>query len=681
MKTMLQSNSGAGAIALAIALPALSALAGNTWDGGGGNNNWNTGNNWNPDGVPSYGTATFAGNVRTNVVLDVNYNMNQVSFTGTSPWTLSSSGGSVLSLFDFGGTQAKVENNGSALVDISANITFAANNASPPNPFGEINSINGDLLFSGGTVTVNGSSVNGIKLWGGGRTVTFSNTVSASGKWFGFTTTGGARATISGNVTSGDWYVMNNGTLNLAASGSLTTSAIRLGGDFGNTGNQNQTLSGTFNLTSPTGGQTFGGTINSVSGNTSGNLVIFSANTSGTNTLSGGVFLDSDLRITNAAGGTLVLSGATQDLKNQTLTVGAAGNVTISGTLQQSIGSGKLTKTGNGTLTLTAANTHSGATTVNGGTLLVNGSTASGSAVSIASGATIGGTGTINGTLTVNSGATLAPGVNGTGTLTAANSVTLSGITLMEINRTSSPNADKLNRTGGSLAFGGVLTVTNIGGTLQSGDTFDLFDATSFSGNFSTTNLPPGGAVHWITSQLGVNGPRIFTNNNPTAPAFTLGNQSGTTSTLRILGGKTSPTDADSGDVLTITSVTTPANGTATTDGTNVNYTANVGYTGSDSFNYTVRDNFGGTASGTVNVNVSAATGFNQLSLEVLGGGSVRLTYLGLPGTNYALDWRTNLLLGSWVPVRTNPAAANGSLVFTNTSSEPANFYRTRYVP
>src|SRR5205823_11950038 len=120
-----------------------------------------------------------------------NYSMNQLNWTATSStWTLGSSGGSVLSLFDNGGTQAKVENNSSGLVTINAPITFAANNGSPPDPFGEINAVSGDLTFGTGTLTVNGSSVNGIKLFGSSHVVTFNNTVSSSGKWFGITTGG-----------------------------------------------------------------------------------------------------------------------------------------------------------------------------------------------------------------------------------------------------------------------------------------------------------------------------------------------------------------------------------------------------------------------------------------------------------------------------------------------------------
>jgi len=66
-----------------------------------------------------------------------------------------------------------------------------------------------------------------------------------------------------------------------------------------------------------------------------------------------------------------------------------------------------LTKSGAGTLTLSAANTYIGVTTVSAGTLLISsaGSLASASAVTVANGAAIGGDGTVNGNLTLSSGA------------------------------------------------------------------------------------------------------------------------------------------------------------------------------------------------------------------------------------------------------------------------------------
>ncbi|MFA5711917.1 Ig-like domain-containing protein, partial [Mycolicibacterium sp.] len=68
-------------------------------------------------------------------------------------------------------------------------------------------------------------------------------------------------------------------------------------------------------------------------------------------------------------------------------------------------------------------------------------------------------------------------------------------------------------------------------------------------------------------------------------------------------------TDADK-DPLSVVSVSTPAHGAAVAnaDGT-ITYTPQAGYTGSDSFSYTVSDGRGGTATATVSVTVSAGAG------------------------------------------------------------------------
>jgi hypothetical protein len=63
-------------------------------------------------------------------------------------------------------------------------------------------------------------------------------------------------------------------------------------------------------------------------------------------------------------------------------------------------------------------------------------------------------------------------------------------------------------------------------------------------------------------------------------------------------------TDVD-GDPLIISSVTQPANGTATNNGNNVTYTPNGGFTGMDNFAYTVSDPFGGSDMATVTVTVN----------------------------------------------------------------------------
>jgi len=175
-------------------------------------------------------------------------------------------------------------------------------------------------------------------------------------------------------------------------------------------------------------------------------------------------------------------------------------------------GPATLTKLGAGTLTLNNTNAYTGGTVINGGSVFVNGSLGAGGAVSVAGGATLGGSGVINGTVTVNAGGTIAPGT-GIGILTLSATPTLNGLTLMEINRGAATNADEIVRTGGSLNYGGTLSVTNLGATLQSGDTFKLFTASSFSGSFSGYTLPPlTTGLTWNTGSLASNGTLYVTN-------------------------------------------------------------------------------------------------------------------------------------------------------------------------
>jgi len=141
-----------------------------------------------------------------------------------------------------------------------------------------------------------------------------------------------------------------------------------------------------------------------------------------------------------------------------------------------------------GTLLLNATNTYTGDTTVTNGT--------------------ISGMGVLAGNL-VMLGGTNSPGM-GIGTLTVHGAATLAGTTLMELNRSLSPNSDRLV-VGGTLTFGGVLQVVLGAGAPapQAGDVYQLFNKGSGS-TFAAINLPnlsglPGGLT-WDTSNLMVNG-------------------------------------------------------------------------------------------------------------------------------------------------------------------------------
>jgi autotransporter-associated beta strand protein len=169
-----------------------------------------------------------------------------------------------------------------------------------------------------------------------------------------------------------------------------------------------------------------------------------------------------------------------------------------------------LNKISTSTLALEGTNTYTGPTAVSNGTLVVNGSITS--PVTVYSGGTVGGTGTIRSNLIANAGSTVAPGSAGSiGTLTVSGTITNGGTILMKLNRTNAPASDELSSAKTIIITGsGTLTVTNIGPALQAGDTFTLFNATSYSGLFGllgSANLPslPAGLA-WNTLGLTNNG-------------------------------------------------------------------------------------------------------------------------------------------------------------------------------
>ena len=367
---------------------------------------------------------------------------------------------------------------------------------------------------------------------------------------------------------------------------------------------------------------------------------------------------------------------------------------------------GGLTKKGSGSLTLSAVNAYTGNTTINAGTLALSGTGSIGNSavISVTNGATFNvlpggftvgsgkmlrGAGTVGvGAVSVASGGTLAPGDNGIGTLTLAAAPTLGGTLAMEIKQTDL-TADKLNLTSGVFTYGGTLALTNTAGTLSGGEVFDLFDFTgTSSGFFTTITTTPALAsgLNWYLGNLAANG-TIVLNRAPVASDIPMGALSGTPVTLQIIDGKYAPTDAD-GNSLIVSTVQSPSanSGTVTTDGTNVTYTADNNFTGTDTFTYTVSDGFGGITTNLVTATVAAnGAGFNLLSGPVNhGDGSATINYAGIPGYHYALETTTNLttLPILWTALVTNTASTtNGQLSFTFSTAAGQGFFRTRYVP
>jgi len=92
-----------------------------------------------------------------------------------------------------------------------------------------------------------------------------------------------------------------------------------------------------------------------------------------------------------------------------------------------------------------------------------------------------------------------------------------------------------------------------------------------------------------------LNRPPVAQNDTASVPQDSSGNL------IAVLANDSDP----DGDALTITAVSAPAHGAATSIAGGVTYTPTAGYNGSDSFTYTISDGHGHSATATVNVTVA----------------------------------------------------------------------------
>jgi autotransporter-associated beta strand protein len=165
-------------------------------------------------------------------------------------------------------------------------------------------------------------------------------------------------------------------------------------------------------------------------------------------------------------------------------------------------GTGVLTKQAAGKLSFTGTHTYTGATTVSAGTLLVNGAIGA-SAISVTSG-TLGGNGLVRGPVNVQPAGRLAPGTS-IGVLTISNSLSLSGVTIMELNAATGTN--DLVRGLTTVTYGGTLSLSNLAGTISASNAFKLFNATTYRGAFAAlTPATPGPGLAWNTNTLVTDG-------------------------------------------------------------------------------------------------------------------------------------------------------------------------------
>jgi autotransporter-associated beta strand protein len=201
--------------------------------------------------------------------------------------------------------------------------------------------------------------------------------------------------------------------------------------------------------------------------------------------------------LSGAAGTTL-----SSDVSNASWIIGAKNtDATFGGNIHK----GALIKTGTGTFTVTGNNVYANNTTINAGRLLVNNSAAGSyglgkGQVTVAGGGVLGGTGSVKGAITVQDGGSIQPGSNGIGFLTDSTSVTFlpGAIAEMEINK-GTATFDVLKVTA-AVQFNGKLVIKKTDNTpFAGGDQFRLFEAGTYSGNFTAIEpAVPGEGMVWI---------------------------------------------------------------------------------------------------------------------------------------------------------------------------------------
>ncbi len=372
----------------------------------------------------------------------------------------------------------------------------------------------------------------------------------------------GSTVTLAGNAATalpadstaawatGGTVALNRGTLKVA--GTFTLSESNAGGTGGTmTLNRTITLNGAGGTIDVADGHTLtvSGATNGPGGLTktgSGTLVYTGG---AANTATGPVVVENGtLRAAVSTGfsfysnhlvgaaGTLDLNGIATTNTNQTIgSLAGSGTVTnngsaastlntgaiftsttFSGLIQNGTATTALTKVGTGTLTLSGANTYSGATTVEAGRLIVTNTTGSATGsgpVTIRNAASLGGAGIISGAVSLRG--TLAPGdptaTASTDVLTIESDLNCqAGSSLnFEINGPNGANHDRLQVTGSvNLATQQEVVLTFLPGyTPAAGHRFDLIDAATLNAPDVVFDLPtlPHGLV-WVMDDFSTTG-------------------------------------------------------------------------------------------------------------------------------------------------------------------------------
>jgi autotransporter-associated beta strand protein len=457
---------------------------------------WGVGANWTGGSVPNAvdATATLGSVITANRVVTVSspVTLGNLILNDNNRYTVT---GSTLT-FDVtsgsAGISASGAGGGGGGHAISSAISLNDNLAVNRDSAGAL-AITGAISNNGNSITVNASN-----------SVVFGGAVSGAG---GFIKNGNATVTLNGaaaNTFTGTTQV-NNGTLSLSKSTGITAVAgnLTIGDGTGAAGSagvavaSNEQIANTSAVTIASDGR-------------------LTLNSSRTETIGA-------LNATSGTASVVLSTGSTLYVGNGTAPAGSFAGV-ISG-------AGNLRKIGNGTLTLSGANTYAGATTVTSGVLNIRNSSALGTsagATTVSSGAQL----QIQGGISVTENLTISgTGVGGTGVLrNMSGNNTLGGPVVRAASSTIQSDAGRLTLSG-AMRGNNTLTVTGAGDTAISGAISGSTSAILYKTGTGTLTLS---GANTYAGRTEINGGTLSIsadNNLGAAPA------TATTGHLRFAGG------------------------------------------------------------------------------------------------------------------------------------------------
>ena len=429
------------------------------WSATGASNNITTAGNWHGGSAPTSGAKVDFGSYTTTQVAptlpsSVTYNAIRFDSAATSSFTITEAANTI----NLSGT----------LPSIIQQSSYAQ-------------------TISGGTLALGANSVVDVS---GTGALNLSSTITGA---YSIEKLSAGTLNLSGANTYSGGTLINAGIVGISGNNTaLGTGAVTVSNGATLQINQNLTLSNALTIN---GAGAVNGAIDS------------NAGASNTTTLKGAVTLGSSSTVSSDSGTLAIVAGVTG---TGDLTVNGAGNTTISSAITTGTGALNVNTSGSGSVTLSGANTYTGATTVNSGALSLSGSSTT------IQGALIQNGGTINETTSSQIGSasavTLNSGTlnlsNGTSQTLTGNLNTFAGSTInlgtsgagaaLTLNQA---GTDKLNGVvagSGSLTTGGTGTTILVGANTYSGgtttsSTVDITNSSSLGTGSVTVNS--GGTV------------------------------------------------------------------------------------------------------------------------------------------------------------------------------------------